>query len=139
MTLAKRHYCSLLVDGTLTNSEAERILREVDFVCVLILDFVESDALRVEARSVDIVDNRRLGVNGCDRVGGMDICRTELGKECHRQLHGRTCPRAENSVAFQHSHDQPNAHRLLTWTPILIDHPPSSLKATPVMVSVGSV
>ena len=68
----------LLLDGTL--SEAGRILRDVDFVCVLVLDSVESDALYflcVEARSVDVVDNGRLGVNGVGRVGGMDICRTE--------------------------------------------------------------
>jgi len=64
----------LLLGGTL--SEVGRILREVDFVCVLVLDSVESDALYflcVEPRSDDVVDNGRLGVNGAGRVGGMDI------------------------------------------------------------------
>jgi hypothetical protein len=64
----------LLLGGTL--SEAGRILREFDFVCDLVLDSVESEALYflcVEARSVDVVDNGRLGVNGAGRVGGMDI------------------------------------------------------------------
>ena len=73
----------LLLEGTL--SEAEGILREVDFVCVLVLDSVESGALYflcVDARSVDVVENGRLGVNGAGRVGGMDICRTGWGKGC---------------------------------------------------------
>ena len=92
----------LLLGGTL--SEAGRILREVDFICVLVLDSVEREALYflcVEARSVDVVDNGRLGVNGAGRVGGMNICRWEA---LNRENHCDALSSGDRVI----SHDQPS-------------------------------